>query len=1078
MKNRIILTFTLCFVFSVSGQIPEKTKNMLSPNAVSLGQYGDIPVSLFTGTPDINIPLYELNYGIINVPINMNYHASGVKPDQHPGWVGLGWNLNAGGMISRIVHDMPDDYQNSHRYSWIGPNNTGLNLSSAGYYFRSSDLNRSDWATSDSIKNYVFQNNASYDTEPDEFSFHFLNYSGKFYLNTDGVWNVECDNALTVSTLPNIFYNYPFGFDDNGNRGINGYNTTSFSGFSIMDEKGVTYVFGNTNSSIEYSIDFFYQDLSEWIANSWMLTKIILPNKEEINFEYERDDFVNQMYSSYTRLFAGIDGWHDSFGKFWDFLGIDASWAGSGCHSVTVEDDDYCEGMLISPVYLKEISSPAQNITFIRSATKELRYPEKAVSAGTCSSKINVYCKKFQNFQFADTTGGHTQDFLPFLKNWDPVGKKVGTTPFVDYPACLNKLVWYQLNNMSVINKENNVIKEYSFEYSRSDNQRLTLNAIKEYPYNSDKKNKVYSFEYYSMDLLPQYMSNKTDHWGYFNNIEVLPKDVFSNYILKEAAADIELTSAGTLKRITYPTGGCTEFIYEQHEYNKQLDLVRWNPLVNVLPKRTGGIRIKTINNYPDGIGNPNNKIVKTYEYNSSGILGGRIQYNFENYPIALRQTNAGSYEGAYINIYSSQSMLPGCINSIGSHIGYTSVSEINGDGGRTTYRFSNFDTGINSENMDMSFDFSLTQNTTPYSPYNSRKNNRGKLIEETKYDSIGLIRTKKEISYKKYPADNHIRGYVKALKLLTREICDYPLFYDEAVAYKIYTYSLLPEKITITEYDQNEQPTVVNETLYQYNDYKLLSNATTTNSSGQLVSTSYLYTSDAPDGNQNVICKMKKMHMLSYPVQEKKCIIKNNVKNVCGAKLWLYGLFNESANNNGTYNLWSENSLQITTPVTDFTDLDMSSAPLTPDSRFRETLRYNTYDLHENPQFVTKNGCNNSVFLWGYNSQYPVAEIQNATLDEVKQYMTGEEIARLADEPTLSATDIAKISNLRSSMPGSLVTSYVFRPLVGLHSTTFPNGTTVYYYYDTNNNLIEIYRMKNGVKITESKFDYKYSNF
>ena len=37
------------------------------------------------------------------------YHGSGVRPNQHPGWVGLEWNLNAGSCISRIVNGLPDE---------------------------------------------------------------------------------------------------------------------------------------------------------------------------------------------------------------------------------------------------------------------------------------------------------------------------------------------------------------------------------------------------------------------------------------------------------------------------------------------------------------------------------------------------------------------------------------------------------------------------------------------------------------------------------------------------------------------------------------------------------------------------------------------------------------------------------------------------------------------------------------------------------------------------------------------------------------------------------------------------------
>ena len=95
-------------------QIPTTPKAVLSPNAANLGLYGEIPVSHFTGTPSIEIPLYELKTEYLNLPISLSYHASGVRPDQRPGWVGMGWSLNAGGLISRIVNDMPDEFNNPH----------------------------------------------------------------------------------------------------------------------------------------------------------------------------------------------------------------------------------------------------------------------------------------------------------------------------------------------------------------------------------------------------------------------------------------------------------------------------------------------------------------------------------------------------------------------------------------------------------------------------------------------------------------------------------------------------------------------------------------------------------------------------------------------------------------------------------------------------------------------------------------------------------------------------------------------------------------------------------------------------
>lgn len=107
------LIVSLCFIFLSAigqGQFQKVDAYMPSPNAASLGTYGTFPVSHFTGIPQVNIPLYELTSGSLSVPVSLDYHAGGVKADQYPGWTGLNWSLVAGGMISRSVRDLPDEF--------------------------------------------------------------------------------------------------------------------------------------------------------------------------------------------------------------------------------------------------------------------------------------------------------------------------------------------------------------------------------------------------------------------------------------------------------------------------------------------------------------------------------------------------------------------------------------------------------------------------------------------------------------------------------------------------------------------------------------------------------------------------------------------------------------------------------------------------------------------------------------------------------------------------------------------------------------------------------------------------------
>lgn len=77
-----------------------------SPEASAFSRYGDIPVDLSTGVPKIEIPLYSIHLGDVEIPITLSYHASGIKMNDLPSEVGLGWVLNIGGNITaqRLDH--------------------------------------------------------------------------------------------------------------------------------------------------------------------------------------------------------------------------------------------------------------------------------------------------------------------------------------------------------------------------------------------------------------------------------------------------------------------------------------------------------------------------------------------------------------------------------------------------------------------------------------------------------------------------------------------------------------------------------------------------------------------------------------------------------------------------------------------------------------------------------------------------------------------------------------------------------------------------------------------------------------
>lgn len=114
-----ILIFIFAFFLKMQSPFAQTQNNAIAPlppNAAELFKYNSIPVTPMTGVPDISYPLYEINTGKIKVPVALSYHASGIKVSQRATWVGLGWSLMPGGVISRAVRGIPDE---SSVYGWF-----------------------------------------------------------------------------------------------------------------------------------------------------------------------------------------------------------------------------------------------------------------------------------------------------------------------------------------------------------------------------------------------------------------------------------------------------------------------------------------------------------------------------------------------------------------------------------------------------------------------------------------------------------------------------------------------------------------------------------------------------------------------------------------------------------------------------------------------------------------------------------------------------------------------------------------------------------------------------------------------
>ena len=222
-----------------------------SPQAAAFARYGEYPVSLATGVPEIKIPLYEIKLGNYTLPISISYHASGIKVDDVASTVGLGWVLNAGGIVSRTVCGAPDLRGTTNDYD---------------YYYRDyshvQTLFQQAGSTSGTNINILESLvttplTYNYDTQSDRYCYNFGQQSGIFrYSHTDDAF-------------------YPLNHHPLYIEGVSG--TDSY--FRIVDTDGIEYIFH------EQELAGMVNDENMSEVSSWYLTEIHTPYGN-INFTY------------------------------------------------------------------------------------------------------------------------------------------------------------------------------------------------------------------------------------------------------------------------------------------------------------------------------------------------------------------------------------------------------------------------------------------------------------------------------------------------------------------------------------------------------------------------------------------------------------------------------------------------------------------------------------------------------------------------------------------------------------------------------------------------------------------------
>ncbi|MEX0312646.1 MAG: RHS repeat domain-containing protein [Allomuricauda sp.] len=139
---------------------------------------------------------------------------------------------------------------------------------------------------------------------------------------------------------------------------------------------------------------------------------------------------------------------------------------------------------------------------------------------------------------------------------------------------------------------------------------------------------------------------------------------------------------------------------------------------------------------------------------------------------------------------------------------------------------------------------------------------------------------------------------------------------------------------------------------------------------------------------------------------------------------------------------------------------------------RFHKRVVYHNYDVYGNPLEVSRANGPMISYIWGYNGLYPIAKIENADYEKIRQAMG---LSSQQDVEDLDQDDMTSLNSLRNhaSMSDSMVTTLTYDPLIGVTSITDPSGQTIHYEYDDFNRLKEVRDRDNNL-VSDYQYNYK----
>jgi hypothetical protein len=986
-----------------------------APEATALAKYGDIPVGYYTGIPEINLPLTEVGEGKLQIPIGLSYHSGGHKVDEIAPWTGLGWTLNSGGVVTRVVRGLPDEINDT----WDS-------------YSSTPESEVFDGRIIPPDKKFMYLNAANdgcIDLERDYYFFNFNGFSGKFIVDWNGNLIVSSEKAIKI---------FPFSQPhDNGTPGTS---------WLIVDDQGVQYEFKEIEETHQVNI------LSTWIPkchknsdkfeSSWYLTKITdVNNENEIRFSYEGFNLEYPIVASEAReyLIGGIPSPGTSYNSPQSLLRIAAKRLKQITTSRNKMVVDFTPGTT-ARTDIKNANGVNDNVRALEKITVSYDGKTEVVfdlvysySTGRLTLKELIELRDGKRvappyrFEYAGGMPAYnskSQDHWGFnngvsnttlipLRDLNPLdpdleakllfqptgslganrlpnfqGSSSGVLTAINYPTGGKTEFKYELNEYSFIQGANlesfNIYEKekkvkyahHSAEKTEETQQNFTTVGL---TLNSDGWVKIRMFGDAGTSAATQ---NTRPVVTLFNSAgESIISQPFgsnetgNNYLEVTRYKNLPAGSYTLHSKIPLSNPGENPYAQIEVEY---FDI----GTTKVQKKPAGGVRIKETRDFPgDG-----STIVKRFSYGlhddpakSSGVIYNEPVYQ---YPFTKIFGGSGNTNGSTEREYESQLIIRVAQNrsilgdTQGSHIGYSEVTVENGNGeninGSTLYKFTSpreYSDGIIEE-----FPFRP--------PTNAQSHKTGMLKERLEFSGVG----DQQVPVRKLTNTYEFKTY----NLLNTKIAykggevKSPQFIDKFLVGN-YTMSIGLGKLI----DSKEEMIYTAKSFIKHTEYKFdarlqnLKVQTDHLSPGEDVLTEYYYPQDFefPD---NTISRMKTVNMSGMVLETIKKRKKGNDEFVLGGS---YSQYRYTTDDNGDAKLrmLKEYSLNLYAPlkIEDF-NLAKNNPNGAPDENYTSEIEFNFFDPQSNPtQLSLRNGTKKS-YVWDYFNDYPIAEVTNASIADV----------------------------------------------------------------------------------------------